>query len=175
MTATLPQPAAPPGRSPTVTLARGLGLATAAGVVLALTGAFGTMEAPLWLRLVYWVPVMLAGASWGHVCSRLIERWIDMDERPWLTVVGLTALISGPVTLLVWSATGLIFEGRLYALAALPLSFGPVVTITAVMSALNVFLGKAQPVQTHAAPTGTAPARPAQADTALRRASRRFR
>lgn len=159
MTATLTQPAARPVRSPTVTLVRGLGLATAAGVVLALTGAFGTVEAPLWLRLVYWVPVMLAGASWGHVCSRLIERWIDMDERPWLTVVGLTALISGPVTLMVWSATGLIFEQRLYALAALPLSFGPVVTITAVMSALNVFLGKAQPVQTHAAPTGTAPAR----------------
>jgi DNA-binding LytR/AlgR family response regulator len=159
MTATSSQPAGHPARPPTASLLRGLGIAVAAGVVLALTGAFGTVAAPLWLRLGYWIPVMLAGASWGHVCSRLVERWIDMDERPWLTVAALTTMISGPVTLMVWSATGLIFDGRLYAFAALPLSFGPVVTITVVMSAINVFLGKAQPVQTHAAPSGTAPAR----------------
>jgi len=140
-------------------LARGLGIAAAAGMVLSLTGAFGTVEAPLWLRIVYWVPVMLSGALWGHLCSRFVDRWIDMDEKPWLTVLALTGTITGPVSLLVWFATGLMFSGEVYALASLPLMVGPVLTITAVMSALNVFLGKAQPIQTHAALAGTAPAR----------------
>jgi len=146
-------------RSATLGLKRGLGIAAAAGVVLALTGAFGTVEAPLWQRLAYWVPVMLAGAGWGHVCSRLIDRWIDMDERPWLTVAALSAAITGPVSLLVWIVTGMVFEGRPYPITTLPFMVGPVLTITAVMSAINVFLGKAQPVQTHAAVAGSTPSR----------------
>jgi DNA-binding LytR/AlgR family response regulator len=146
-------------RSLTLGLVRGVSVAAAAGVVLAFMGAFGSMEAPLWLRLVYWVPVMLAGALWGHLCSRLVFRWVDPDERPWLTVAALTAAITGPVSLFVWAVTGLMFEGEVYPLAALPYMVGPVVTITAVMSAINVFLGKAQPVQTHASVIGAALAR----------------
>ncbi|WP_426027003.1 LytTR family DNA-binding domain-containing protein [Brevundimonas sp. TWP2-3-4b2] len=140
-------------------LLRGLGIAGIAGVVLAVLGAFSTSNAPLWLRLAYWVPVMLAGGAWGHVCSRLVDRWIDMDERPWLAVLALTAAITGPVSLLVWFVTGVVFEGQPYPLRTLPLMVGPVLTITAVMSAINVFVARAQPVQTHAAPAGSAPAR----------------
>jgi DNA-binding LytR/AlgR family response regulator len=140
-------------------MARGLAIATAAGVVLALTGAFGSGNTPLWVRLLYWVPVMLAGALWGHVCSRLIDRWIDMDERPWLTVAVLTAAITGPVSLMVWFVSGFVFEGALYPLRTLPLMVGPVLTVTAVMSAINVFVARSQPVQTHAATAGSTPAR----------------
>jgi len=143
----------------TVGLVRGLGVASAAGVVLALTGAFGTLEVSLLLRLVYWVPVMVAGALWGHLCSRGVERWIDLDERPWLTVTALTLATSGPIVILVWLVTGLVFEGHVYPLATLPYMIVPVVIITATMSAINVFLAKAQPVQTHAAALGAAPAR----------------
>ena len=145
--------------SSTLRFGRGMTIAAVAGVVLALSGAFGTVETSLWLRLAYWIPVMLAGAGWGHVCSTLIDRWIDMDEKPWLTVVALTAAITGPVSLLVWFVTGLVFEREIYPLRTLPLMVGPVLIVTATMSAINVFVGKAQPVQTHAAPTGTAPAR----------------
>ncbi len=157
---------APPGNAATgptppttVGMARGLAIATAAGVVLALTGAFGSGNTPLWVRLLYWVPVMLAGALWGHVCSRLIDRWIDMDERPWLTVAVLTAAITGPVSLMVWFVSGFVFEGALYPLRTLPLMVGPVLTVTAVMSAINVFVARSQPVQTHAATAGSTPAR----------------
>ena len=82
-----------------------------------------------------------------------------MDERPWLAVVALTLAITGPVTLIVWFVTGMVFERESYPLAVLPFMLGPVLTITAVMSAINVFLSKAQPIQTHAAPAGSAPAR----------------
>jgi len=157
MTATASPPR--PKRPATLGLMRGVIIAAAAGVVLAVSGAFGSINAPLWVRLVYWVPVMLAGALWGHVCSRLIDRWIDMDARPWLAVAALTAAITGPVSLLVWFVTGMVFEGEAYPLSTLPLMVGPVLTVTAVMSAINVFLSKAQPVQTHAAVAGSAPAR----------------
>ena len=153
-----PAPASP-ARPNAVRLIRGLTIAAAGGVVLALTGAFGSVDVPLWLRFAYWVPVMLAGAVWGHVCSQLIDRQIDMDERPWLTVVALSAVITGPVSLLVWFVTGFVFEGERYPLGVLPMMIGPVLTITAVMSAINVFVARSQPVQTHAAPAGSAPAR----------------
>jgi DNA-binding LytR/AlgR family response regulator len=130
-----------------------MAVAAAAGVVLALTGAFGMSDTTLWMRLVYWVPVMLAGAAWGELCSRLVGRWIDMDERPWLAVAALTAAITGPVAVLVWFVTGLVFEGAVYPM------LGPVLIVTASVSAINVFLGKAPPVQTHAAAAGAAPAR----------------
>jgi DNA-binding LytR/AlgR family response regulator len=136
-----------------------MAVAAAAGVVLALTSAFGMSNTTVWLRLAYWVPVMLAGAVWGEVCSRLIDRWIDMDERPWLAVAALTASITGPVAILVWFVTGLVFEGQVYPLSTLPLMVGPVLIVTASVSAINVFLGKAQPVQTHAAPAGSPAAR----------------
>ncbi len=148
-----------PRKPLTLGLLRGIVVASAAGGVFAFMGAFGTGEAPFGLRLAYWVPVMLAGAFWGHLCSRLIERWVDLDERPWLTVLALTLAITGPISVLVWAVTGLIFEGRVYPLSALPYMLIPVGVVTATLSAINVFLSKAQPIQTHAAEVGAPAAR----------------
>lgn len=148
-------------RRPTVdpSLVRGLSVALLGGLVLALTGTFMVGDNSLWLRLAYWLPIMTVGALWGHLCSRLVEGWIDMDARPWLTVLALTVVISGPLTLMVWAATGLMFTGRLYPLSTLPNMAFAVVVITATVSMINVFLAKAQPVQTHAAASGAPPAR----------------
>ncbi len=140
-------------------LVRGLAVAWVGGVVLALTGTFMDGDSPLWLRLTYWLPIMTIGALWGNLCSQLVERWIDLDTRPWLAVLALTAVISGPLTLMVWVATGLMFSGRFYPLSTLPDMAFAVVIVTATVSMINVFLSKAQPIQTHAAPVGTAPAR----------------
>lgn len=137
---------------------RGVGVAVGAGVVLALTGAFGTDIVPLWVRFAYWVPLILVGAVWATLCSRLIERVIDPDERPWLTVAALSAATAGPVVILVWLVTGLVFEGHIYPLARLVYFIGPVLVVTVAISALNVFLSRSPPVQTHAG-AGGAPAR----------------
>lgn len=144
---------------PKENLLRGFGIAAAGGVVLALSGAFGSDGAPLWLRFAYWIPLMIAGGLWGHLCSLLVQRWIDMDERPWLAVLALTLTISGPLSVVVWFVTGLVFGGRLMPLAALPYMLGPVATVTAAITAINVFLARAAPVQTHAAVAGAEPAR----------------
>lgn len=150
---------ATPPRSWSLGLVRGMAVAVSAGGVLAFAGAFGSVDTPLMVRLAYWIPVMILGALWGHLCSRLVYRFVDLDERPWLTVAALSVSITGPVALLVWFLTGLIFTGRVYSLASLPLMIGPVFVITLAVSAINVFLAKAQPVQTHAAAVGSPPAR----------------
>lgn len=142
-----------------IRLDRGVGVAVGAAVVLALTGAFGTNIVPLWLRFAYWLPLILAGAVWAHLCSRLIERLIDPDEQPWLTVAALSAATAGPVTVMVWLATGLFFEREIYPVDRLVHFIGPVLVVTVAISAINVFLARPAPVQTHAAPGGTAPAR----------------
>ena len=142
-----------------IRLDRGVGVAVGAGVVLALTGAFGTNIVPLWLRFAYWVPLILIGAAWAHLCSRLTERFIDPDEQPWLTVAALSAATAGPVTIMVWLATGLFFEREIYPVDRLVHFIGPVLVVTVAISAINVFLGRPAPVQTHAGPGGGAPAR----------------
>lgn len=140
-------------------LLRGLGVALAVGVVLALTEAFGMTGTSLTFRLSYWLPLMLVGALWGHLCSQLVERHIDMDRRPWLTVAALTAVMSGPLSVLVWLVTTRFFDDdQSVTLARLPDFLGPVAIVTATVSVLTVFLGRT-PVQTHAAARGARPAR----------------
>ncbi|MBX9576080.1 MAG: LytTR family transcriptional regulator DNA-binding domain-containing protein [Caulobacteraceae bacterium] len=136
---------------------RGLGVALAGGVVLAFTGAFGTGETPIWLRLAYWCFVMLAGALWGTVASKLVELVVDYDERPWPAAAALTAVITLPMTAFVWLVTGLIFVGRAYPPEAFVHLLGPVALVTGTISVLNVFLGRPS-VQTHVAP-GPSPER----------------
>lgn len=140
-------------------LIKSIGIALAAGFVLAFTGAFGMAQASLADRLIYWLPLMLAGALWGQVCSTVIERWIDYDLRPWLGAVVLTLAIGVPLTFVVWGYTVFWFEqGRHPAVGRLIHFFVPVIFVTGVMSLLNIFLQRT-PVQTHAAPADATPAR----------------
>ena len=139
-------------------VARNLAVAGAAGVVLALTGAFGMHEAPLSTRLLYWVPVVTSGALWAQLWSGIVERLIDLDERPWLGTAVLTAVVTPPMTAYVWLVTGLVFNGRVYPPAALLEFVGPVGLVTAVVSVLNVFLGR-KVVSTHATAGAAGPVR----------------
>ena len=134
-------------------------MAVLSGAFLAITGAFGSGGAPLLQRLTYWVLVMVIGGLWGHVCGLAVGRFVDADERPWLAVAALTAVITGPLSVVVWAATGLFFAHRLYSVAALPQLFVPVLIVTAAITTVNVFLGRAAPVQTHADPVHPGPAR----------------
>jgi DNA-binding LytR/AlgR family response regulator len=141
------------------TFLRGVFVALAAGVVLALTGAFGMDNVSLAFRLAYWLPMMLLGALWGQVCGTLTDRFIDMDRRPWLAVGALTLVMSGPLSVMVWAVTTRFFDDdRALQLDRLPDFLLPVTLVTGVVAALNVFLSRT-PVQTHVSPAGAAPAR----------------
>lgn len=128
---------------------RGMGVAVAGGVVLALTGAFGTIETPLAQRLAYWCFVMVAGALLATATSRLVERLVDFDERPWLGAAALTAALTLPMTGFVWVVTGVFFAQRGFSPEAFFGLLGPVALVTGTVSLLNIFLGR-RPVATHA-------------------------
>lgn len=140
-------------------IARGLIVAFVAGAFLAFSGAFGSSGTPLGQRLIYWISMLVLGGLWGHVCGALVTRFIDPDARPWATAAILTAVITGPLTFGVWAATGLFFYQRLLPIGVLVNFLPAVLLITAVLSVLNVFLGRERPVETHASVPGAAPAR----------------
>lgn len=136
---------------------RGFAVSAMAGVFLALIGAFGSDEAPIGMRLAYWVGLCVAGAVVGTGVTQLIGREGRADERPWLygglTVVGITL----PFTIVVWLVSELLFHGPPRP-ATLLLYLGPVFIVTVAMTALN-FLVQRRPAETHAAAVGAQPPR----------------
>lgn len=131
---------------------RGFAASAAAGVFLALIGAFGTDAAPLPLRLAYWTGLCLAGAVVGTWVANFIGREGRADAHPWLygalTVAGVTL----PFTAVVWLVSDLVFRGAPH-LENLTFYFWPVFIVTVAMTALN-FLVQRRPIETHAAPPG---------------------
>lgn len=144
------------GEAPWRDAARTAAVAVAIGGFLAMAGAFGSGGASLTARLAYWIPMMLLGSVWGMASARLLERFVDLDDRPWLQVAALTLLISGPLSVIVWAVTGLVFTGRVYPLEALPQLIAPVTVVTLAVSAVNVFVSPRRTVQTHAPAAGPA-------------------
>jgi len=140
-------------------LVRSVSLAAAAALVLTAAGAFETGAEPFPGRLIYWLMVMGVGSLWGQLCNRLLARWAKIEGRPWLHISVLTGMVAGPMCLFVWAATGLFFQGQIYPFSNLSPLVMPVLTVTAAVCTLNVFLGGAVPIQTHASPDAITPAR----------------
>ena len=138
--------------------ARNLGVAAAAGLFLALSGAMETGQAPLATRLVYWLPLMIGGAFVGAGMSSLVSRVPRAGDNPWLFGALLTLAISIPATAIVWAYTNLIFQQRPIPLGAAPVLFGPVLVISAAMTAIMMLVNRPGRA-THAAPAGAAPVR----------------
>ncbi len=122
--------------------------AAAAGVFLAVVGAFSTGTAPLITRLVYWVPLMLVGTGAGFFVALRTMRRPKIGENQLLVWAIVTALVSLPGTLLVWGYTVLIF-GSLPS--ALPILFLDVAIVSGAASAIMMLINRPGPA-THAAP-----------------------
>ncbi|MDB5469703.1 MAG: hypothetical protein JWR84_1263 [Caulobacter sp.] len=137
---------------------RGVGLALLAGVFLALTGAFDTGDSSLGVRLFYWSLMMLAGSLTGVGISIFTERVGWFEDRPWLEGGLIVALLTPPLTVLVWLITTLFFCDCGLPVSRLPQFVVPVLVVTIAMTALN-YLVQRKPDETHADPTGAAPAR----------------
>ncbi|OYW29388.1 MAG: hypothetical protein B7Z44_04940, partial [Caulobacter sp. 12-67-6] len=63
---------------------RGFLVSAFAGLFLALIGALGSGDAPLPVRLVYWIGLCVAGSVVGTGVSQVIGRDGRADARPWL-------------------------------------------------------------------------------------------
>ncbi|KAF0175948.1 MAG: LytTR family transcriptional regulator DNA-binding domain-containing protein [Hyphomonadaceae bacterium] len=130
-------------------------IAIGAGVFMAVVGAFGFAGAPLWLRLAYWIGVLLAGSVVGAVVSKPISQRPKIGEKPFRLWALITLLISAPMTLIVWSATTFAFR-RPFVIGEGPYFFGAVMIVSAAMTAINMAANRPGPA-THA-PSPGAPA-----------------
>lgn len=130
---------------------RGLAVTLAAGLFLAFSGAFGTDEAPLPLRLAYWLTVMFAGYIWGALVTGLfIRRGRLRSGNLWLDG-GLAALtMSVPFTLVVWGATRTML-GSDIPLAGLPYLFGYVLLVSIALTGINILMETRRTSVTHSA------------------------
>ncbi len=128
--------------------ARGYGAALVVGVFLAVSGAFATSQAPFWYRLIYWLTVMTLGTGISGAVDRLFARWVWMDDRPLVRTVLLCLALTLPLTVVIWATTAVFYE-RPWRLEDLSAYFGPVLSVTAMMTAIGFLLDR--PGQTHAA------------------------
>jgi hypothetical protein len=136
---------------------RGLLLAVVAGGFLALSGAFGSGDAPYLSRLGYWIVVVAAGAVIGGVVSEAFLRRGWLEDRPWTQAALIFVLITPPITLLVWVVSALWF-GRALELGDLAALLGPAAVVTAAMTAMTHSVNR-QPPETHAGALGAPPPR----------------
>ena len=145
-----------PSRAFWASWSKGLGVAVLVGLFLAFAGAFGSDEAPLSYRLMYWTVTMMVGAAVGGVIAHLFAEWAAMDDRPILRGVLMSIAIAAPLTVLVWAIT-VLFSGRPWRVNDLMGFAGPVYLVSALMTALGHLLDR--PVETHAQPGAASPPR----------------
>lgn len=119
---------------------RGGVVAVVSGLFLTFSGAFGTDEAPLSLRLAYWMGLMVLGYVWGAFVARYFFRSSGRRTGSlWLDAIVASLIIAGPFTIVVWAASRLIFNAKT-SLSALPILFGPVLLVSLAITAINVLI-----------------------------------
>jgi hypothetical protein len=154
------------GEAPSAILKRALmgpnsprvyGVSLAVGSLLAVSGAFYNAGAPLLVRFIYWLPIMLIGAMMGSIVSAYViklERWAQSQFLSWGL---LTVLVGLPMTIVVWAATSVSAGVDLDIKQIGPFASGTFM-VSAVMATIFTFLHQAPP-QTHAKPDDNAPPR----------------
>ncbi|MGQ0531850.1 MAG: LytTR family transcriptional regulator DNA-binding domain-containing protein [Caulobacteraceae bacterium] len=135
--------------------ARNLGIAAAVGVFLAFVGALNTGELPVIRRLIYWVPLMIAGALLGQAMALMVAKIPKARLNPWIFGAIVSVAMAAPATLVVWGYTGLVF-GLSMPPQALPMLFGSVLVMCAAMTALMLLVN--WPGRVTHAPAAGAPA-----------------
>ena len=118
----------------------GYAVAVGVGLLLAVTGAFETGPAPLWLRLIYWVTVMMSGALIGTAVTNAVHGWGRLATNHWLEGALIAVGIALPLTLLVSGATVIAFGLRGFNLLGVAYMFGAVLMVSLPMVAINYLL-----------------------------------
>ena len=134
---------------------RNLSIAGIAGVFLALVGALETSSIPLAPRLLYWIPVMIAGGLLGHAMAGLVSQLPRAAQNPCLFGAALAAAIAIPATFVVWAYTALFFPAVRH-IEALPSFALNALLISVAMTAITTIANLPGRV-THSPPSGTAP------------------
>lgn len=113
----------------------------AVAILLAFSGAFETSDSGIWLRLAYWLLIMLIGATIGTIVSAkilTIKRWAQSFLLSWALV---TIFVAVPLIFVVWFITCILFQGG-FNLAFLPKLAPAVVSVSAIMAAIMAYLNQ---------------------------------
>lgn len=130
---------------------RGLAVALAAGLFLTFSGAFGTDDAPLPARLIYWMTLMVVGYLWGALVVRFFLRDRRRTGKIWIDA-GISALVmSVPLTLLVWAATRFMFNSNV-PFSGIWVLFGPVLLVSLALTSINMLIETRRDALTAAGP-----------------------
>ena len=119
--------------------------AIAMALFLSFTGAMGSHDAPILMRIGYWLTTMLSGTVSVQLVSLLSYRFVKLE--PLAEAIVLFLLAVPAVTLMVWLVDGL-YLNRPLTPRMLLFTVGPVTVITFAMSALQ-YLAERTPRQTH--------------------------
>lgn len=125
--------------------------ALAAGVFLALAGPFGSAEASLGARFLFWVPLAVIGSAIGAAIAQVTSNRPRIGENRfgmWAVVSLLAAL---PTTFLSWGLSSAMFGGR--GMGDVPFFLGASLVISAAMTAI-MMLVNTPGAATHAPPQG---------------------
>lgn len=121
-------------------LARSVAIAAIATLFLTFSGAFGTMDEPLPMRLGYWGLLIGGGYVWGSfVAGWFFRAPARRTGHLWGDAALATLIMSIPYTFVVWAVTRAMLATAL-PIHGLPYLFGPVVLISAAITALNVMV-----------------------------------
>ncbi|MET0271922.1 MAG: LytTR family DNA-binding domain-containing protein [Phenylobacterium sp.] len=118
---------------------RGLAVAFIAGVFMAFSGAFDTGDRPLAARLVYWIGLMMIGATFGAMLIRGFFRGRVLFGNPWLSGAVASLVLAIPYTAVVMLASRLMLGSSL-GLHRLPMLFPTVYAVTLIVVAINILM-----------------------------------
>ena len=123
---------------------RSLLVTLAAGVFLAMAGAFGSEQLPLLPRIGYWVALIALGWLWGMLLSRLFFSKGRLALPTWARVV-LTSVAMGVPYSAVVALAGWIALRQHYTWAQAPGLVGSVTLVSLVMVVINVLVDRVGP------------------------------
>ena len=141
----------------TATWTRILVATAVVALIMAISGSFGSGILSIAPRALYWFGLCAVGIAIGNLSARTIPRhWFE--SRPWLAWSLITTCVAAPMTVIVSLTTALLFRRTLGVALFADVAPGCLVT-TAGLTALAFLVRRRPAVETHAAPTGAAPAR----------------
>ena len=120
---------------------RGLAIALVAAVFMSVVEAFSSGRVPFIPRLGYWLFLLLTGWLWGAFVSRFFFRRPFSSMGTWSRVALASLTLSVPFSAVVAFASVLVL-GSHFELRDIPVLIGSVLTVSVVMTAINVLVDR---------------------------------
>lgn len=148
----------PSGPSNPLAMGRAFLIAVISAVVLTILAPLGSDAVGVLPRAGYWLGLLVGGTGVSVIGMTLVWRIRWLAERPLVLGVVAAVAFSIPFTLMAWAVTAAVFHQGGLDPKRIPIFALPTLTLTSVMTAVNLLAART-PAQTHAAAPDDAPPR----------------